>query len=229
MRWYGLIGMLALTVGGASCGSESRREEGNKPSAAARAASVTKNVVDTRAGRATGRRASGRGGLKPDRADPAQSLAEGVVPDGPAFRITGERRKGSVEVRVTLEKAHGTGGHGGRASIVTVSDAPTNAATVRLMTGCAGAREYVVAYAVLGVATDRVIARGSGRVSVLRHVQLPAGFSPHRDLAYAALPWVPAEAAVYTATGRIVVREDYGGIPNESCPGGRGGTVGAIG
>ncbi len=48
-------------------------------------------------------------------------------------------------------------------------------------------------------------------------------------LAYAALPWVPNEVVVRTANGSIVVKEDYGRIVDESCPGGTGSTVGAIG
>lgn len=229
VRRYRLIGTLALAVSVAGCGSGGRREEPSRPVAATRAAKITAHVVDAR-GEASDRGESDTSAVRRERADAAQVLAKGVIPDGPAFWITGERHgmrgKKYLEIKVTVDR---TRGRGGPASIVTVPDTPTSATTMRLMTGCAGSKEYVIAYGVLGVSTDRVIARAAGRERVLWHVEVPTDLALHRDLVYVALPWVPVEVVVRTASGGVVVRERYGGIAANHCPGGQGGTVGAIG
>jgi hypothetical protein len=160
-------------------------------------------------------------------------LVSGTVRGGPAFAIVGvskrATRKNALAVTVDIaQPGPRPGSTGGPSSTLSTTSAQRRPLRLQFFTGCAGANAYVIAYGVLRAKGARVLIHATGRTAALRHLRLPNELDPGAELVYAAVPWVPSSVVVRSGR-RSLIRQSYGALADEQCPGGQGSTTGTIG
>jgi hypothetical protein len=99
-----------------------------------------------------------------------------------------------------------------------------------MLTGCAGAIPYVVAFGLLRDGHNLVLARRQGMMVALKAVSMPRALYAGGTLVYTVLSSVPSEVVIQTPNGTPISRERYAGLGSERCPSKEnGGAIGSIG
>jgi hypothetical protein len=151
-----------------------------------------------------------------------RTIAQGTVPGGPAFWITGTRSGAPPQSELWLEaelanelEAGGTEAHEGEIGTgLGQRHRTVDPFSWQIRTGCQP-HEFAIFSGILTDDRDTVLVRGSGRLIPLRRARIPASLKAHGILAYIVLPTAPSELVLRTPGGKAVFAEKLAGVARE--------------